>query len=89
MASVNEIMEKKVVFRKFKDGEIIALFPYIIANSCGDCDSYMHVGQHSAADYSAVINTTKLATEEEYKDLLNELKSIGYNHLSVIKKKKR
>lgn len=87
MTSVNEIKREKVVFRKFKDGEIIALFPYSIANSCGDCDSYMHLGQHCAADYSAVIKATKLATKEEYKDLFNELKSIGYNHLCAIKKR--
>ena len=48
--------------------------------------SYMHVGQHGAADYQGLVNDTKLATEDEYKDLFNELEnSVGYK-LKVIKK---
>ena len=47
----------RVVFRKFHklDNEVIALFPDIIANSCGECASYCHFGQHSPADIPALL----------------------------------
>lgn len=76
----------EVIFRKFKDGDVIAFFPYEIADSKGNVMSYMHVGQHGAADYQGLVNDTKLATEDEYKDLFNELEnSVGYK-LKVVKK---
>jgi len=70
----------KVVFRKFDNGEIIALFPEIPGtNDVLTMSSYMHVGQHGSAHLSVVSNT-KLATEEEYSSLKNELENIvGYN----------
>ena len=75
-----------VIFRKFNDGEIIALFPFEEwSNGC--CVSYMHIGQHSGADYNHVITTTKPATKSEYKDLFNELKRVGYNNLRVLQRK--
>jgi len=76
----------EVVFRKFKDGSgIIALFPYDIYNHKGGVTSYMHVGQHSEADYTHCIGMTKPATEEEHKALKEELGSVGYN-LKVIQR---
>jgi len=75
----------KVVFRKFKDGEIIALFPFETQNYKNDCLSYMHLGQHSEASYFYCIQISKPATEKEYKDLFNELSEIGYN-LQIIKR---
>ena len=71
----------KVIFRKFKDGEVLALFPELIEYPNGNCESYMHIGQHSWADYSGCIQITKPATEAEYSDLAKELESIGYNLL--------
>lgn len=41
-------------------------------------NSYAHIGQHSDA-CEEYINECKLATKEQYEDLFNELKSIGYN----------
>jgi hypothetical protein len=76
----------KVVFRKFKEGDIIALFPQQIGNSYR-VGSYMHIGQHSECDYNHVVNCTKLATEAEYANLKMELEDIGYN-LKVYKKGK-
>lgn len=76
----------EVVFRKLIDGDIIALFPYIIDDQVGNVQSYMHVGQHSAADYQATILQTKLATKSEYEELKDELENYcGYN-LKVIKR---
>ena len=73
-------MENKtsVIFRKFKDGEIIALFPYEIENKEGHVMSYMHNGQHGGAVLGIILDT-ELATPSEYKDLKAELESIGYD----------
>lgn len=75
----------KTVFRKFKEGDIIALFPYEHENNY-HCLSYMHIGQHSAADYEGVISQTTPANEQEYTPLLKELQNIGYD-IVVIKRK--
>ncbi len=57
---------------------IIALFPYVDAGN-GYCNSYEHVGQHGGASYSGVFSQTTPATPDEYKDLAEELTSLGYN----------
>ena len=43
-----------VVFRIYPDGDVIALLPEYIANNNGDVMSYMHNGQHGAADFDGV-----------------------------------
>lgn len=76
----------KVIFRKLKCGDVIALFPQEPATRDGwECMSYMHVGQHGSADPS-IVNDTKPAMPYEYADLYNELKNIGYNDLKLCKK---
>ena len=76
----------KVIFRKFRNGEVIALFPQEPATRDGwECMSYMHVGQHGGAD-PFIVNDTKSAMPWEYADLYNELKSIGYDDLAVCKR---
>jgi hypothetical protein len=40
--------------------------------------SYIHVGQHSEADFGWM-NYCKLATPEQYADLKKELESMGYD----------
>ena len=76
-----------VVFRKYKTGEIIALFPTISAGVYDQSvQSYIHFGQHGEANYNFVISKTKLATPEEYKELLDELVEIGYINLKVYKR---
>lgn len=73
-------MHDLVVFRRWKHGDIIALFPTIPADIFGDlCESYEHVGQHGAADYQDVIQQTTSATTEDAADLVEELIRIGYN----------
>lgn len=74
----------KVVFRKFKDGEIIALFPSEDW-SHGMITSYQHIGQYGGAD-PLIVYDTKPATPEEYAPLLVELVAIGYDNLRVCKK---
>ena len=78
----------KVVFRKFNNGEVIALFPEI-KFGCPHYEimSYMHIGQHGEVDHYAVVEQTTLATEEEYQALLNEIKSIYHDYdIKVMKK---
>ncbi len=74
-----DTLKTKVIFRVFKEGDVIALFPSELADNRGNCMSYMHIGQHGAADYNGLVRTTRLATEAEYKALARELTSIGYN----------
>lgn len=75
----------EVIFRKEKDNSIVALFPYIPEFRYKSCMCYSHIGQHSTA-MLGYISDTKPATEEEYKELFDELENqIGYN-LKVIKR---
>lgn len=69
----------KVIFRKWHNGDIIALFPEIPGtNDPFTCLSYEHIGQHGAAQVS-IIGITTAANEREYKDLFNELQNCcGY-----------
>tara|TARA_R110000824_G_scaffold392801_1_gene591449 strand:- start:1435 stop:1686 length:252 start_codon:yes stop_codon:yes gene_type:complete len=78
-----KVKKDRVVFRKFNNGQVIALLQDNLANF-GMIDSYMHIGQHSEASIN-IINDTKLANKSEYKTLLSELEMIGYN-LRVMKK---
>jgi len=73
-----------VIFRKWK-GEIIALLPHEVCDRSGSVTSYMHVGQHSGANYSHIVRNSTLATEEEYSDLKKEMEHIGYN-IRIVKK---
>lgn len=75
----------KVIFRKFKEGDIIAMFPELPGtNKLDTCLSYMHIGQHGAASVFLYTNC-KLATPEEYQPLFKELIAIGYK-LKVVKR---
>ena len=71
---------QKVVF-KMIDGEVIAIFPNNLYNEqlYGKTmvDSYMHIGQHSACSIE-LLNDLEDASEDQYKDLKNELETIGY-----------
>lgn len=68
----------KVIFRKFKNGEVIALFPQEPASADGwECMSYMHVGQHGSAD-PFIVHDTRAAKPSECAPLVVELRSIGY-----------
>ena len=79
-------MEKvKVIFRKDKEGNIIAFIPEARVNH-GNIMSYMHIGQHSEASYQFYAETKK-ASETEYNSLLEELKRIYNDCILVVKQK--
>jgi hypothetical protein len=76
-----------VIFRKWRDkqGEIMALFPHL-PESRGLCSCYVHMGQHSSADYAHCVRRSRPATPSEYEPLARELRSIGYT-LDIRKRK--
>lgn len=76
----------KVVFRKYPNGDILALFPEIPHNHLL-CSSYQHLGQHGPAHYSLCIRSTKPASPQEYQSLKEELEAAPYHYsLKVIKR---
>ena len=81
---ITKVMFRKDITKDFK-GSIFAIFPYEI-NHQSFITTYQHIGQHSSGDYDYCIKSSKPATEEEYKDLFEELESIGYN-LKIVNKK--
>ena len=73
-----------VIFRKFYEGDVIALFPDEVANSRGFILSYQIGGQHGAAS-PELIAELETATRAEFQALLNELThQVGYTDLTVI-----
>ena len=69
-----------VIFRKFRQGDIIALFPMINADDKpGHFLSYQHIGQHGAASAALLQAYTIPARDQEYRELKAELENIGYN----------
>ena len=76
----------KVIFRKFRNGEIIALFPQEPATRDGwECLSYMHGGQHGSAS-PTIVHETKPVKWSDFVELQRELQNIGYNDLKLCKK---
>lgn len=56
----------KVVFRKFPDGEVIALFYEEEFSHPGNFTSYMHVGQHGQLEeYSILVAMCNHATDDK------------------------
>jgi hypothetical protein len=75
-----------VLFRRYGNGDIIAIFPEEVAGELARfCMSYEHVGQHGACDPRHVVAHTSPAKPSEYRDLLKELRTIGYS-VRVIKR---
>jgi len=79
MKTEKDIKKTRVIFRKWGNGEIIALFP---DEKWGGemITSYEHFGQHGEANYSWVMSITSPATPEEFAMLKDELENLmGYN----------
>lgn len=79
-------MKTIVIFKKDvkNDNEIIAFMPYDFCDFDGSFTCYAHIGQHSKCEY-AYFKECKTASSDEYKPLLAELISIGYD--VIIKKR--
>lgn len=64
-----------------EDRSVLAIMPGLAA-TVGEPDSvtcYAHIGQHSSADLSYCLERLSQADYDEYKDLLEELRRIGYD----------
>ena len=73
-----------VIFRKWKDN-IIAIFPDIPGTmEDSSCSSYMKIEQYGTCNPQHIIKESHPATREEYHNLLEELRAIGYDDLEVI-----
>lgn len=71
--------ETAVIFRKWRNGDIIALFPHHPGTNNPDtCLSYEHIGQHGSCSPLLCSAHTTPATSEEYAPLKEELETIGY-----------
>jgi hypothetical protein len=72
-------MKTKVIFRIWPEGDIIALFPQEASDpNPYHCSSYMHQGQHAAANPQALTYLLRRATPAEYRPLAKELRRLGY-----------
>ena len=68
-----------VIFRKYPEGDILAIFPEIPSDAWGyECTVYQHLGQHGGGDCRGMMLATKPAKPSEYKALKKELEQIGY-----------
>ena len=68
-----------VIFRKFNNNEVIALFPDLLSGQHNEyIMSYMHIGQHGDAS-KELMTELKHAKPSEFESLYLELKQIGYD----------
>jgi hypothetical protein len=73
--------ETLVIFRKWNNGDVIALFPLEPGtNDPYTCSSYEHIGQHGAATPHGVVCVTKPALPAEFAALQAELESSPYEY---------
>jgi hypothetical protein len=73
---MDTLVDTRVIFKIARWDKCIAFLLDCPAND-GYVQSYMHIGHHGDASI-AFFNECKPATEEQYKDLYEELSSIGY-----------
>lgn len=73
-------MKTKVLFRRFHQGDLIALFPEEPAdNQLGHCSSYQSIGQHGAASVDLGPYTVPATlAEPDVAALAKELERVGY-----------
>jgi hypothetical protein len=77
--------DQEVYFRKFPDGDIIAIFPktkvgHVRYGAVWDSVlSYLHSSGHDAANETIVIQQTVPAKPMEYASLVRELRKLGYD----------
>ena len=74
----------RVLTQEPQKGEVIALFPLLAWSKDHLCTSYMHIGQHGAADYAGMIRQSRKATPEEYMPLYRELTQAPYHYNLIV-----
>ncbi len=85
---LGHVAPTKTIFRQFKDGSVIAIFPEISGTmDAGTCSSYMYVGQHASANVwggQTIIDTTKpLKDEAKRLEMMRHLHGLGYACVEV------
>ena len=91
MCDITKVMFRKF-FRKedrmFGEDQVIALFPDEKEHRPGMVMSYMHHGQHGAADIEGIMKITKPAQPWEFLQLKKELENAPFNYkLKIIKRR--
>lgn len=78
-------MELPVIFRKFKNGQLIALFPTLPALVGGEqaIKAYTPLKKHTQVETS-IMYVTKEAIPEEYTDFLIEVAQEAYPHDKLV-----
>lgn len=69
--------------------EVIAVFPDEYGGlpyNDDSCTYYSRTGQHGNGKWSVIVKNTRAAKVEEYASLYEELVSIGYDDLNIVKK---
>ena len=83
MCDVTKVMFRKF-FRKedqmFGEDQVIAIFPEEKEHRPGMVMSFMHHGQHGAADIESIMRITKPAKPNEYAALKRELERPPYEY---------
>jgi len=77
-------MQTIVIFRKYEDGQIIALFPNIKED--GFILSYMGIGQHGNASIDLISDLDQCNSEETSQGI-KMLHDVGYTNLTISKGK--
>ena len=73
-------MNEKVDIRFYyhsDNNDLFAFFPNV-KETRNSYLCYSHIGQHATCTYGYVLDCRE-ATKDEYKSLVNELESLGYN----------
>jgi hypothetical protein len=89
MKSKKEPKENVIFLIHKDDNDVFAYFPNMDEShgGCKRVTAYCHIGQHTFAS-PEYAKQSRLATEEQYKDLKKELEEVvGYN-LRVLKTKR-
>ncbi len=68
-----------VYIRRFKDGDLIALFPKVKFDNVGNIMSYMTIGQHGAASPTLIHELASVENNsEDVMEFKKELRAVGY-----------
>ena len=74
----------KVLFRKQKSGDIIAILPEEHSHKVNEIVTYESTIGFDHANYDIILEQTKPASDEEYYELLNELEEYYNIKLQVL-----
>ncbi len=85
MSITYDTIETPVIFRRWTDGSVTALFPTQAADTLGRyCSAFELRGGEQEYEYEALMASTLAAEPEEYRDLAKSVRQhFGYNVQAV------